>query len=332
MSGTYWVKRGSSELGPMPLEVVRAMVLSGELGRAQQVSGDDRQSWREAAAVPELWEAPLKDPQVDLPPLPKPDEPALPPRRQRPRGERRGAGDASRWGYGMAIAGFVCATAGLVAALIPLLIWAFQSEGFYSFVPAAFPILALCVTGLVLSVASLLHKRSGFAAAGLVVGIVATLLGAITCIGWLVMSDPRERWIDETLKVTTFNVAREDREFAATLKTYREGSLGREDSELLQDVTLQLMKLTRAHKRHVEAAARTPRFRRAFLELDRLKKAFDDYRDSLTTKAELTPNEAIIKAGETPTTLKELLDILDLYRTGKISLETAQAKCRELGV
>jgi len=321
MSGNYWVKRGSSELGPMPLEVVRAMVLSGELGRAQQVSLDSRQSWREASAVPELWEALIEDPPADpsalpeTPPPPDPPPPLPPP----------------KWDYGMAIAGFVCATAGLVAALIPLFIWAFQSESFYSFVPVAFPILTLSITGLVLSVASLVHRRSGFAVAGLIVGIVATLLGAITCIGWLVMSDPRERWIDEALKVTTFDVARDDTEFAAMLKMYREGSLGRGDSELLQAATLQLMKLTRAHKRHVEAAARTPRFRRAFLELDRLKKAFDDYRDSLTLKAELTPNDAIINAGETPTTLKELLDILNLYRTGKISLETAQAKCRELG-
>jgi hypothetical protein len=321
----------------MSLEVVRAMVLSGELGRAQQVSGDDRQSWREASAVPELWETPLEFPPPDpRPPKPRDEADEFPPPDPRPPKPRDEAEltrlrQRTRLGYGMAIAGFVCVTAGLVAALIPLLIWAFQSDGFYSFVPVAFPILTLSITGLVLSGASFFRNRSGFAVAGLVVGIVATLLGAITCIGWLVVSDPRERWVDEALKVTTFDVAREDREFAAMLKMYREGSLGRDEAELLQDATLQLMKLTRAHKRHVEAAARTPRFRRAFLELDLLKKAFDDYRDSLTLKAELKPNDAIIQAGETPTTLKELLDILDLYRTGKISLETAQAKCRELG-
>ena len=333
MSDSYWVRRGAVELGPMPLRKVRAMVLSGELGRAHQVSTDDRHSWREVGAIAELWE----DERAPIPPPPPPPVPSLPPEPPEPRRRRRRRGSdaepsSSKSNFNaLGLSGFICSVVGLLLTLIPLLIWALQVDSTYSYIPVAFPFLVISATGLVLSVVGLLRQPRGFATAGLVVGIVASLLGTVTCVGWLVSPDPRQRWIDEALKVTTFDVEFTDREFDKSLRMYRDGSAGMSDAELLQALTLSLMKLTRAHGRHVVAASRTPRFRRAFTDLDRLRAAYEDYRDSISVKSNIKPREAIDQAGEDQTILKELLDILDLYRTQKISLETAQAKCRELG-
>lgn len=334
MSDSYWVRRGAVELGPMPLRKVRAMVLSGELGRAHQVSTDDRRTWREVGTIAELWEDERGLIPVPPPPAPPPSPPPEPPepRRRRRRRDRDAEPSCPKSNFGaLGLSGFICSVVGLLLTLIPLIIWALQVDATYSYIPVAFPFLVISATGLVLSVVGLLRHPRGFAIAGLVVGIVASLLGAVTCVGWLVTPDPRERWIDEALKVTTFDVEFADREFAKSLRMYRDGSAGMSDAELLQALTLSLMKLTRAHGRHVVAAARTPRFRRAFTDLDRLRAAYEDYRDSISVKSNIKPREAIDQAGEDQTTLKELLDILDLYRTQKISLETAQAKCRELG-
>jgi hypothetical protein len=337
MTNNYWIRRGAVELGPMPLGRVRAMVMSGELGRSHHVSADGRGTWREVGSVAELWEE--APPAVPLPPPEPPPSPAATPvdERPRPRRRRRRAGGResdsmqrrSKPG-GLGLAGFICSVVGLLLALIPMFIWAFQVESSYAFIPIAFPFLVVSVTGLVLSVAGLFRLQKGFATAGFVVGIVASLIGAVTCVGWLVTPDPRERWVEEALKVTRFDVELADKEFVKTLKDYREGSLGRTDEELVEELIGKLMKLTRAHAGHVQAASRTPRFRSAFTALDRLRAAFSDCRDAVQVKANQKVGEVIEAVGEDPTLLKELLDIHDLYRQQKISLETAQAKCRDM--
>lgn len=334
MTDHFWIRRGTVELGPMPFSRVRAMVLSGELGRSHHVSSDGRGTWREVGSIPELWEDDPPPPPPGPPRLPEPesvDELPRPRRRRRRRndGEHEPTQRGAKHG-GLGLAGFICTVVGLLLALVPLFIWALQFESSYSFIPIAFPFLVVSVTGLVLSVAGLLRRQRGFATAGMVIGIVACLLGAITCVGWLVTPDPRERWVDEALKVTRFDLELADKEFMKNLKEYREGSLGRGDKELLENLTSALLKLTRAHQGYLVAAARTPRFRSAFGGLDRLRAAFNDYRDSVKVRANRQPKDVFEEVGEDPTVLKELLDILDLYRQQKISLETAQAKCRDM--
>lgn len=337
MTDAYWIRRGTVELGPMPLARVRAMVMSGELGKSHHVSSDGRVSWRDVGSVAELWEEALSSPPPvppeppSSPAPPSEDEPPRPRRRRRrPAGREPESSQRRSTPGGLGLAGFICSVVGLLLALIPMFIWALQVESSYAFIPIAFPFLVVSVTGLVLSVAGLFRLQKGFSTAGFVVGIVACLIGGVTCVGWLVTPDPRERWVEEALKVTRFDVELADKEFVKALKDSREGSLGRTDEELMEELTRKLMKLTRAHAAHVKAASRTPRFRSAFTALDRLQAAFSDYRDTVQVKANQQPREAIEAAGEDQTVLKELFDIHELYRQQKISLETAQAKCRDM--
>ena len=150
----------------------------------------------------------------------------------------------------------------------------------------------------------------------------------MTCIGWLVTSDPRERWIDDTIKVSLVDLKLAERDFSIALKKYRASSGDDEQEEWLGQLTQGMMILSRTHAQYLSASSRTPRFRRALNYLENLRLAYDNFREAIKIKQELEPQAVFDKRGENPAVLRELLDILSLYQTQQISLDNAQAKFR----
>ena len=57
MSKTYLYKKGSMQLGPYPLDKMRALARQGQVGRSHQISGDGGNSWDAGAAYPEIFAA-----------------------------------------------------------------------------------------------------------------------------------------------------------------------------------------------------------------------------------------------------------------------------------
>jgi len=57
MTKTYLYKKGTMQLGPYPLDKMRALARQGQVGRSHQISGDGGNSWDAGAAYPEIFAA-----------------------------------------------------------------------------------------------------------------------------------------------------------------------------------------------------------------------------------------------------------------------------------
>lgn len=349
MSDEYLVKRGQRHLGPYSLQQMRAMIRSAELGKMYAVSKDGGVTWMAAATFTELWEvrdlAPVSPPpfgtqQTSPPPEPSLHNPtvvvAAPTRTVTdlvPRGVDDETPAASppprRGGWGMGLAGFITTVAGLVLSLVPMLIWVMRYPSAYGFVPLVFPLLGASITGLALSTVAMSRRAGAFATTGMIVGICGSLLGFVTAVGWMLSNDPREAWIDRLTKTQDADLQLARRTFDATLKRYQDSS-GEDRNKARIRLTKDFMLLTEAHKRLVKIAASTPRFREHFDELEGLHVAWTRFKEALAHLDGMEPTAAIIEVGDDITTLRMLLDIQELYRTGQVTLDMAQAKFRDL--
>jgi len=337
MAQAYLWKKGERHLGPVSLADMRKMIRSGALGRFQQVSVDGGKSWAQAATFPELWES------SELVPLAQASDP---PKAQSPpivtetpaivvaggteiSTHIQPAPETTRGGKGLALAGFITATTGLVLTTAPLLVWMLRyADGYWS-VPLIFPMLVASVTGLVLSCIGMARRAGGFATTGLVVGICGSALGLVTAIGWLVSNDPRDAWIVRLTATAEADVQMARKNFTAALKRYREHAPNDDHSAALERVAKDLMVLTQAHKRLLQAAASTPRFRQHFVRLEDLRAAFVSFSEAVKLQDKINAQEAIDRIGQSQATLKDLLDLWDLHQTGQLSIASVQAKFRD---
>jgi hypothetical protein len=57
MTKTYHYKKGTMQLGPYPLDKMRALARQGQVGRSHQISGDGGASWDTGVAYPEIFAA-----------------------------------------------------------------------------------------------------------------------------------------------------------------------------------------------------------------------------------------------------------------------------------
>ena len=336
MREVYWVKRGRQVLGPYELPKMRAIIRSGELAREQSVSVDEGRTWVPASSLRLLWEqeqgliVTVSEAET-LRTKPTPiGDPVVSPQERLNENETA----ANEFGRRAFVLPWIRPPAAEgsgklgIAAFCCSIVWATQIEIAYSIVPVAFLFLIASVTGLVLSVVGILKPPRGWATAGMILGIVGSLLGIVTCIGWLVTSDPRERWIDDTIKVSLVDLKLAERDFSIALKKYRASSGDDEQEEWLGQLTQGMMILSRTHAQYLSASSRTHRFRRALNYLENLRLAYDNFREAIKIKQELEPQAVFDKRGENPAVLRELLDILSLYQTQQISLDNAQAKFR----
>jgi hypothetical protein len=340
--GYLW-RRSGREIGPFSIKQMRTMVRSGELGRSQSVSDDGGTTWVPASELAELWESTDLVPAPASGPLPNPAKTTsypgttsqatvvLPPSGMVPvpeGGTTPAPAATRRGGWGVGLAGFITGTAALAIGLVPLGIWFARYEPGYSFVPLAFPLLAASITGLVLSAIALGRKGGGFATAGLVVGICGGALGLATVIGWLVSHDPREDWIRRQTATAEVDMELSRKDFADSLKRYGDHKPQDDHKEVREQLTKGLLRLALAHKKLLIAAASTPRFRQHFDKLAGLRTAYVTFTKAIKLQDDKTPQQAIDDSGGDSKTLRELLDLLEVYQQGNLSLEAAQAKFR----
>lgn len=333
MAEQYLFKKGERQVGPFSLVDMRKLIRNGTLGRFQNVSGDGGASWAAASTFAELWESTdlvaVSTPPPEPPPIaptitavvPGPGNIAMTvPSEPQP---------ARTGGKGLGLAGFITTTTALVLTIAPLMVWMFgYTEGYWA-VPLVFPLLMATVTGLALSGVAMARRAGGFATTGLVVGLCGLALGLVTVIGWLVSHDPRDAWIVRLTATAEADVQLANKTFTASLKRYRDHAPNDDHAAALERMTKDVLILTEAHKRLLQAAASTPRFRRHFVRLEDLKAAFMNFSESLKLRDKISAQEAIDRVGQNQATLKELLDLWDLYNTGQLTIESVQAKFRD---
>jgi hypothetical protein len=332
MTQGYLWKKGDRDLGPVSLAEMRKMIRMGTLGRFQQVSADGGASFAQASTFPELWES------QDLIPVPVAPEPMAPVAAASPvnsylAGEvsthTNSASQPAQSGRGLALAGFIAATTGLVLTLGPLLVWVLRYPDGYWAVPLVFPLLVASITGLALSCIAMARQAGGFATAGLVVGICGSALGLVTAIGWLVSNDPRDAWIVRLTSTAEADMQIAHRNFKAAIKRYRDHTLKDDHAAARERMTKDLMLLTQAHKNLLQAAASTPRFSRHFRKLEDLRADFLGFSEAVKLRDNIDAQKAIDDIGQSPTALKELLDLWDLHQTGQLTIDSVQAKFRD---
>ncbi|MCE9629121.1 MAG: DUF4339 domain-containing protein [Planctomycetia bacterium] len=337
MTQGYLWKKGDRDLGPVSLAEMRKMIRMGTLGRFQQVSVDGGSSFAQASTFPELWES------QDLIPIPVAPEPtthvaamAAPlPIASQPSGEfstrASGVSRPARTGRGLALAGFIAATTGLVLTLGPLLVWVLRYPDGYWAVPLVFPLLVASITGLALSCIAMARQTDGFATTGLVVGICGSALGLVTAIGWLVSNDPRDAWIVRLTATAEADMQIARRNFTAAIKRYREHAPNDDHNVARDEMAKDLMLLTQAHKNLLQAASSTPRFSRHFRKLEDLKADYRSFSEAVKLQDKKDAQKVIDDIGQSSTTLKELLDLWDLHQTGQLTTDSVQAKFRDSG-
>lgn len=335
MAEQYLLKKGERQIGPFSLADMRKMIRSGAVGRFQNVSTDGGGSWASASTFPELWES------TDLVPVPEPPvvpgppmiAPVMPPEIPDPGTLAVNTSTdpqvPPKGGKGLGLAGFITATTGLVLTIAPLLIWTLRYPDGYWAVPLVFPLLVASITGLVLSCVALGRRGGGFATTGLVVGICASALGLVTAIGWLVSHDPRDAWIVRLTATAEADVQLARKNYTASLKRYRDHAPNDDHASAMEQMTKDILSLTEAHNRLLQAAASTPRFRRHFVRLEDLKASYISFDEAVKLRDKIKAQEAIDKIGRSAATLKELLDLWDLYNTGQLTIESVQAKFRD---
>jgi hypothetical protein len=340
MADQYFMKKGDRELGPFRLDDMRKMVRSGALGRFQNVSKDGGKSWAHASTFAEIWDMDL----IPLPkstapdPVPPPVAPPPPTVSQAPLvviptggalSRDLGESPPARGDGGLGLAGFITATTALVLMIGPLMIWILRYRDGYWAVPMSFLFLVAAVTGLTLSAIGLARRAGGFAKAGLVTGICASVLGLVTSIGWAVAQDPRDDWIVRVTSTAEADMQMARKNFGASLKRYREHAPKDDHAKALERVTKDLMTLTKTYKNLLQAAASTPRFYLHFTKLEDLRAAYMSFCEAVKLQDKVDAQEAIDRIGQSQLQLKELLDLWNLYQTGQLTVDSAQAKFRD---
>ena len=337
MTQGYLWKKGDRDLGPVSHAEMRKMIRMGTLGRFQQVSADGGASFAQASTFPELWESQDLIP-VPVAPEPPPHVAAVASKVSvdgQPTGEFTTGANAvsrpARGGRGLALAGFIAATTGLVFTLGPLLVWVLRYPDGYWAVPLVFPLLVASITGLALSCIAMARQAGGFATTGLVVGICGSALGLVTAIGWLVSNDPRDAWIVQLTATAEADMQIARRNFTAAIKRYREHAPNDDHAAALERMTKDLMKLTEAHTKLLQAAASTPRFSQHFRKLDDLRASFVSFSEAVKLRDKIDAQKAIDDIGQNASSLKELLDFWELHQTGQLTIDSVQAKFRDFG-
>lgn len=337
-SNGYWVRIAGQTYGPKTLEAMQAAIRTGEVGRKHEVSTDG-ELWQAAEAYPELFD--IAEPSGDEDEFDRGGE--------RSGGEPEGvartppvshASSSANAGAktsfnALGLAGFICAVTGLTLMFGPLIIFLLGAESVYFLVPLAIPLLMVAVTGLILSVVGMMRQGRIFATTGMIVGIVATFMGLVTGIGWLVVDPPGDRWINEVIRAAQTDIQRAESDFELELDAYRnpENEIEGPIDERRNALTRTFMRLVRAYDEYVTATAiRMGKFRTAFRQLSELRVAYDQFAEAIKLREGLQPVEALDRIGERPDAVKFLLDMLVLYQNKQINIEQAQSKFRAVRV
>jgi hypothetical protein len=233
------------------------------------------------------------------------------------------------------VSGFICALVAVVLLVIPCLVWLLFAQSFFWIFNIVIPLGILAILGLTLSVMGLRHPRRGLATAGTVLGVIAVTMAAIAIVGSATiryrMATLRRVQIDGW--AADIELARKDLTEAIT--SYRNLRPDEDETNeqfairetfLLKVVAARLRDLAEKYDGHLTATASTSEFQFAFEDgVPTLRKAVQEVQQAAEQKG-LALNEVMPDVNANTDRLKLLMDTLNLYDKGRLTLPQVEGK------
>jgi hypothetical protein len=233
------------------------------------------------------------------------------------------------------VSGFICALVAVVLLAVPCLVWLLIAQSFFWIFNIVIPLGLLAVLGLTLSVMGLRHPRRGLATAGTVLGVIAVTMAATAIVGSATiryrMATLRRVQIDGW--AADIELARKDLTEAIT--AYRNLRPDEDETDeqfairetfLLKVVAARLRDLAEKYDGHLTATASTSEFQLAFEDgVPTLRKAVQEVQQAAEQKG-LALNEIMPEVNANTDRLKLLMDTLNLYEKGRLTLPQVEGK------
>lgn len=233
------------------------------------------------------------------------------------------------------VSGFICALVAVVLLAVPCLVWLLIAQSFFWIFNIVIPLGILAVLGLTLSVMGLRHPRRGLATAGTVLGVIAVTMAATAIVGSATiryrMATLRRVQIDGW--AADIELARKDLTEAIT--AYRNLRPDEDETDeqfairetfLLKVVAARLRDLAEKYDGHLTATASTSEFQFAFEDgVPTLRKAVQEVQQAAEQKG-LALNEIMPDVNANTDRLKLLMDTLNLYEKGRLTLPQVEGK------
>jgi hypothetical protein len=329
-SSTMWhyTTGGVQHPDPVAESDLRALIRQGRVRPGDQVWAEVLgQSWMPVHAIPVLA--------AELPSSESADVPKVRPRTQRRNSTSKARKVPKEPFNALGVSGFICGVVALTLLVVPCVVWLLIAESFFWIFNIVLPLVILGVLGLVLSVLGLMRPRRGLATAGTVLGVLAVALGVMGLIGSATiryrLAAARRPQIDSW--ATDIELARKN--LSESMAAFR--GLQPEEGEsperfrlrqlaALDQSTMQFGKLLVAHDGHVTVTSFTSEFNQAFVDgLATLQRSVQEMQQA-GQSVNLDLGEVLHRGNVDTARLKLLLDTLNLFAKGRITLAQAEAK------
>ena len=235
----------------------------------------------------------------------------------------------------MGLAGFICSVVAIVLLTIPCFVFILAAESLFWSFHIVVPFTIVALVGLVLSGIGLTRLPRGMATTGTVLGVVALTMGIVAFLGWVFLPHriamQRRTQIDSRIA----DIKLSEKHLKESLTTYQNAM--QEEGEPIEVFNRRLAVLRRAVGRdasvlitayndHLTVTAKTSEFPAAFDELSLLQQSLKNVEDTAQVVEEVSLLDVFESANVNVLQLRELMDTLNLYQRGEISLSQAEAK------
>lgn len=235
----------------------------------------------------------------------------------------------------MGLAGFICSVVAIVLLTIPCFVFILAAESLFWSFHIVVPFTIVALVGLVLSAIGLTRLPRGMATTGTVLGVVALTMGVVAFLGWVFLPHriamQRRTLIDSRIA----DIKLSEKHLKESLATYQNAMQEEGESIEVFDRRLAVLRravgrdaseLITAYSDHLTVTAKTSEFPAAFDELSLLQQSLKNVEDTAQVVEEVSLLDVFESANVNVLQLRELMDTLNLYQRGEITLSQAEAK------
>ena len=266
------------------------------------------------------------------------DDEGRPRRKRRRSGRGSGAGTQEKGPKpfnAMGLAGFICSVVAIVLLTIPCFVFILAAESLFWSFHIVVPFTIVALVGLVLSGIGLTRLPRGMATTGTVLGVVALTMGIVAFLGWVFLPHriamQRRTLIDSRIA----DIKLSEKHLKESLTMYQnamqeEGEpievFKRRQAVLRRAVGRDASDLITAYNDHLTVTTKTSEFPAAFDELSLLQQSLKNVEETAQVVEEVSLLDVFESANVNVLQLRELMDTLNLYQRGEITLSQAEAK------
>ncbi len=235
----------------------------------------------------------------------------------------------------MGLAGFICSIVAIVLLTIPCFVFIVAAESLFWSFHIVIPFTIVALVGLVLSGIGLTRPPRGMATTGTVLGVIALTMGIVAFLGWVFLPHriamQRRTLIDSRIA----DIKLSEKHLKESLTTYQDAIQAEDESEdvfrrrqsiLRRTVGRDASDLITAYNDHLMVTAKTSEFSAAFDDLSKLQQSLENVEETAELVEEASLLDVFESANVNVLQLRKLMDTLNLYQRGEITLSQAEAK------